>query len=222
VAYFENDSGLIDHLSAEIRISDPMECDDCEIFVLLGRELLGWGKVPPDISQFAVFYRQEGDSYVEQFPWAELGVAALPPGKPDPDNMRYFTQPEYTDNGLTAVAHFVTSLVARDERGRALPPYMNSVILDAQKDRWALDSRIPTTGATHLKADPVGGLFHLNTSSVSDCTAGSFLRPSRSTDAWEVSEKSRPGVTPDGFLIRLPARQCSGSAASMRNADATW
>jgi hypothetical protein len=26
-------------------------------------------------------------------------------------------------------------------------------------------------------------------------------------------EKSRPGVTPDGFLMRLPARHCSGSIA---------
>jgi hypothetical protein len=40
---------------------------------------------------------------------------------------------------------------------------------------------------------------------------------------WRVeSEKSRPGVTPDGFLMRLPARHCSGSAASTLNPDATW
>jgi hypothetical protein len=99
--------------------------------------------VAPDISQFSVFYRPKGDSYVEQFPWAELGETALPPGKPDPDNMRYFTQPEYTDNGLTAVAHFVTSLVARDERGRAQHPYMNQVTLTLKKidGRWILISR---------------------------------------------------------------------------------
>jgi hypothetical protein len=48
-----------------------MECDDREIFVLLGQELLDWGKVAPDISRFSVFYRPEGDSYVEQFPWAD-------------------------------------------------------------------------------------------------------------------------------------------------------
>jgi hypothetical protein len=120
-----------------------MECDDCEIFVLLGRELLDWGKVPPDISQFSVFYRPEDDGYVEQFPWAELGVTALPPGKPDPDKMRFFTQPEYTDGGLTAVARFVTYLVARDESGRERPPYMNSVTLTLKKidGRWILVSR---------------------------------------------------------------------------------
>jgi hypothetical protein len=29
-------------------------------------------------------------------------------------------------------------------------------------------------------------------------------------------------VTPDGFLMWLPARHCSGSAASMPDADAAW
>jgi hypothetical protein len=38
----------------------------------------------------------------------------------------------------------------------------------------------------------------------------------------EAQEKSRPGVTPDGFLMRLPARHCSGSVASVGNADARW
>src|ERR1700744_1775934 len=41
-------------------------------------------------------------------------------------------------------------------------------------------------------------------------------------NALEPEEKSRPGATPDGFLMRLPARHCSGSAASIGNADAAW
>jgi hypothetical protein len=28
-------------------------------------------------------------------------------------------------------------------------------------------------------------------------------------------KKSRPGITPNGFLMRLPARHCSGSIASI-------
>jgi hypothetical protein len=40
--------------------------------------------------------------------------------------------------------------------------------------------------------------------------------------ARQDQEKSRPGATPDGFLMRLPARHCSGSAASVPNAEATW
>jgi hypothetical protein len=121
-----------------------MASDDCEIFVVLGRELLGWGKVAPDISQFSVFYHPEGDGYVEQCPWADLNVTVLPPGAPDMNNMRYFTQPEYTDGGLTAVSHFVTCLVARDERGRAQPPYINQVTLTLKKvdGRWTLASRV--------------------------------------------------------------------------------
>jgi len=43
-----------------------------------------------------------------------------------------------------------------------------------------------------------------------------------SSDALELTEKSRPGATPDGFLMRLPARHCSGSAASIGNGDAAW
>src|SRR5262249_3728855 len=117
--------------------------DDCHILVLLGQELLGWGEVAPDISQFPVFYRPEGDGYVEQCPWAELGVTPLPPGKPNMDNMRYFTQPEYTDGGSTAILHRVTRLVAREERGRALPPYISQVRLTLRKvdGRWTLVSR---------------------------------------------------------------------------------
>jgi hypothetical protein len=35
-------------------------------------------------------------------------------------------------------------------------------------------------------------------------------------------EKSRPGVTPSGFLMRLPVRHCSGSVASIGKTDAVW
>ena len=35
-------------------------------------------------------------------------------------------------------------------------------------------------------------------------------------------EKSRLGATPGGFLLRLPAWHCSGSAASVPNVDAAW
>jgi hypothetical protein len=35
-------------------------------------------------------------------------------------------------------------------------------------------------------------------------------------------EKSRPGVTPSGFLMRLPARHCSGSVASIGEDDGVW
>jgi hypothetical protein len=35
-----------------------------------------------------------------------------------------------------------------------------------------------------------------------------------------TKEKSRPGVTPSGFLMRLPVRHCPGSVASIGKADA--
>ena len=80
-----------------------MRADDtCQIVALLGRELLGWGTAPPDISQFAIFYRPDGDGYAEQCTWAEIGIEALPPCQPDMDNMRYFTEPRYAEDRLAA------------------------------------------------------------------------------------------------------------------------
>src|ERR1700739_3231252 len=43
-----------------------------------------------------------------------------------------------------------------------------------------------------------------------------------SSGASTCQEKSREGATPNGFFLRLPARHCSGSAASVPNPDATW
>jgi hypothetical protein len=118
-------------------------CDDCQIYALLGRELLEWGQRPPDISQFPVFYRPEGDGWAEQCPWAQLGITPLPAGKPDMDKMRFFTSPKYKDGGMTAEVHFITKLVARDSRGRAMPPYVNQVNLTLKKldGRWILAVR---------------------------------------------------------------------------------
>ena len=107
--------------------------DTCQIVALLGRVLLGWGTAPPDISQFAIFYRPEGDGYVEQCPWTEMGIKPLPPGKPDMDNMRFFTEPKYKDGGLVAEVAYVTKLVARDPGGRAQPPYINQVDVTVKK-----------------------------------------------------------------------------------------
>jgi hypothetical protein len=117
--------------------------DTCQIVALLGRALLGWGTTPPDISQFVIFYRPDGDGYVEQCPWAELGIEPLPPGKPNMDNMRFFTAPRFADGGLSAEIAFVTKLVARDKKGREMPPYINQVNLTVTKveGRWALTSQ---------------------------------------------------------------------------------
>lgn len=113
--------------------------DTCQIVALLGRVLLGWGTTPPDNSQFVIFYRPDGGSYVEQCPWAEMGIEP-PPGQPDMDNMRYFTEPRYHDGGLAAEVAFITKLVARDAAGRPQPPYINQVNLTVRKvdGAWTL------------------------------------------------------------------------------------
>jgi hypothetical protein len=117
--------------------------DDCQIFALLGRELLGWGERAPDASQFPIFYRPYGGGYVEQCPWAALGVTPLPPETPIPESRRFFTQPVYSADGETAEAHFVTHLVSRDEHGRPLAPSINQVDLTLRKvaGRWTLTER---------------------------------------------------------------------------------
>jgi hypothetical protein len=117
--------------------------DDCEIFTLLGREILGWGKVDPDISQFAIFYRPQGGGYVEQCPWADLGVEPLKAAKPDPDNMRFFTAPKYGADGKTATVSFVTHLVGRNPDGSARPPFISQEELSLTKidGHWRLVSR---------------------------------------------------------------------------------
>ena len=119
------------------------EKDDCEIFTLLGREILGWGKVEPDISQFAIFYRPQGDGFVEQCPWAALGVEPLKATRPDPDNMRFFTQPRYSADGKTATVSFVTKLVGRNPDGSARPPFISQEDLSLAKTEghWRLVSR---------------------------------------------------------------------------------
>ena len=92
------------------------------------------------MSQFAIFYRPEGDGYVEQCPWKALGITPLPPGEPDMDNMQYFTAPKYEDGGQTAGVSFVVKLVGRDPGGRPLPPYINQTELTLRKvdGRWTL------------------------------------------------------------------------------------
>jgi hypothetical protein len=86
------------------------EGDDCEIFAVLGKELLGWGVTAPDISQFVIFYRPSGSSYAEQCPWAKLGIARLEASKPDLGRMRFFTQPSYSADKNTATVSFIVRL----------------------------------------------------------------------------------------------------------------
>jgi hypothetical protein len=125
-------------------IDKDKECDTCRIFVLLGREVLGWGETPPDASQFAIFYRPEGDGYVPQCDWAALGVTPLPPGgRLDRDNMRFFTEPKYGADGNTATVLFVTQLVGRDAAGGRRPPFISQERLSLAKTdgRWTLVER---------------------------------------------------------------------------------
>jgi hypothetical protein len=114
--------------------------DDCEIFAHLGREILGWGKIEPDISQFAVFYKPESGGFVEQCPWVDLGVDRLHAKEPDLDNMRFFTAPTSGGDGKTATVSFVTKLVGRNPDGSARPPFISEEELSLAKieGHWRL------------------------------------------------------------------------------------
>jgi hypothetical protein len=125
-------------------MSEPSyDANDCEIFALLGRELLDWGKTAPDVSQFKIFYRPGRDGFVQQCPWAKMGVTPLPPGRPSEDNVRYFTQPMYDDARTSAAVSLVTSLVVRDARGKPRPAHINQLNLKLKKidERWVLISK---------------------------------------------------------------------------------
>ena len=98
--------------------------EDCNVMAALARDLLHLDKVRPDASTFAKFYRPEGDSYVEQCPWRELGIEPLPLGKPDLYHMRFFTSPLYGADGKTASINFVTRLVAVNKYGKPLSPFV--------------------------------------------------------------------------------------------------
>lgn len=141
-SFDRSESGGVE-LSMTTQQEPGAEKDDCEIFTLLGREILGWGKVDPDISQFAIFYRPQGDGFVEQCPWADLGVERLKATKPDPDNMRFFTQPKYSADGKTATVSFVTKLIGRNPDGNARPPFISQEDLSLAKTEghWRLVSR---------------------------------------------------------------------------------
>lgn len=117
--------------------------DDCEIFTLLGREILNWGTVELDISQFAIFFRPQGSGFVEQCPWADLGVRPLQATKPNPDNMRFFTAPKYSSDRRSATVTFVTKLIARNPDGSARPPFISDEELSLAKieGHWHLIDR---------------------------------------------------------------------------------
>ncbi len=71
--------------------AERSSADDCAIFVLAGRELLGWGEEKPKFSLNGGFANQAGrQAYVLDCPWRELGV--VPPdirlGVPRPQDTR--------------------------------------------------------------------------------------------------------------------------------------
>jgi hypothetical protein len=77
-------------------------------------------------------------------------------------------------------------------------------------------------GYVHVDSDRCAAIGHrslveyLATASIP--TASSLAVPSLPF----TKEKSRPGATPSGFLMRLPVPHCSGSVASIGKADAVW
>jgi hypothetical protein len=156
--------------------------DECEIYALLGREILGWGKVEPDISQFAVFYRPQGGGFVEQCPWADLGVDRLQATEPDLDNMRFFTAPKYSGDGKAATVSFVTKLVGRNPDGSARPPFISEEELSLAKieGHWRLVGRTPgerraASPDAHIKR--LSARFGVSPPSSSDSTYLPLLQP---------------------------------------------
>ncbi len=89
--------------------------------------------VAPDRSQFVIFYRPDGEGYVEQCPWSLMGVTPPPISEPASDQMRYFTSPEYSEGGALAEVKFITTLTHLNSDGQAEPPYINQQDLTLRK-----------------------------------------------------------------------------------------
>jgi hypothetical protein len=121
---------------------DTLNPEDCKVMAILGQDLLHWDKVKPDISTFSIFYRPQNGGYVEQCPWRELGIAPLPPGSPDMNNMRFFTTPRYGADGKSASVDFVTKLVAFGKDGKPMSPFIEvqTCFLTKSGSDWRLDS----------------------------------------------------------------------------------
>ncbi len=121
--------------------SGQASADDCEITVLLGKKLMGWGQHDPDKSMFLAFYRLSGGEYVAQCPWKSLGVDALPPGQPDLSHMQYFSQPKYDAKGTKATVAYVLQM-SRSGPSGAEEPYINETIctLTKRAGQWAVDA----------------------------------------------------------------------------------
>ena len=133
---------LIAALSASVASAQPagesdasadLNPEDCPVFVALGRGLLHWSQTPPDKVQFAIFYRPSGGGYVEQCPWAKLGVTPVPPGEPDANNMHFFTAPVYSGGGRSAAVSFVVRL-----KGVGVLINQTDCKLEKVDDRWRL------------------------------------------------------------------------------------
>ena len=114
----------------------PLSMEECQVWAALGRAVLGWGAKPADEKQFVIFYRPEGDTYVEQCPWSKLGVTPPPMQAPNLDDIQFFGMPVIQDGGQTAV-------VSKTIRLKGSRPgvfiEMDMCVLKKAKWEWTLD-----------------------------------------------------------------------------------
>ena len=88
---------------SEISKDAPLTAAECQVWTALGRSLFGWGAKPADARHFVIFYRPSGGGYVEQCPWAQLGVKPPRMQKPNLDDVEFFGTPVFENRGQTTV-----------------------------------------------------------------------------------------------------------------------
>src|SRR5580704_8436215 len=113
----------------------PLTVEECQIWVALGRAVLGWGAHPADKTQFVIFYQPQGKTYVEQCPWSKLGVTPPPIQTPNLDDIQFFGTPVIQDGGQTAVVS--KTIRIKGVRGAFLRADM--CVLKKSKGDWTLD-----------------------------------------------------------------------------------
>jgi hypothetical protein len=84
--------------------------DDCAVIVEVGKHALDWGAKPPRYDFFPEIPLDGGGTFVEDCPWAKLGVAAPIIGSPKSSTGFAIFRPVYDASGSRATMLLSTSM----------------------------------------------------------------------------------------------------------------
>ncbi len=95
--------------------------DDCAVIAEVGKHALDWGAKPPGYDFFPEIPLDGGGTFVEDCPWAKLGVAAPIIGSPKSSTGFAIFRPVYDASGSRATMLLSTSMRVI---GSDAPPFL--------------------------------------------------------------------------------------------------